>query len=147
MNIDRFRVDIHFENELISKARFDALDSSLDLLVQSDTMRAGNFTFDDMPRNNGELFMLDVLVLFTNMKGECGVEYAVQNVRSGQTIFCVWDPHQEPIMKHGMVGREHSGRYEVVLPSERFDDPEQGSQFMDTDLVLQIRSRFNDVDI
>ena len=115
-------------------------------------MRAGNFTFDDMSRNNGELFMLDVLVLFTNMKGECGVEYAVQNVRSGQTIFCVWDPHQEPIMKHGMVGREVPRRYDVVLPNgnrfnEQFDNSEQGSQFMDTDLALQIRSRFNDVDL
>ena len=142
MRVDQhllFRIEMHFENELISKTRFDALDSGLDMLVQSDTMRAGNFTFHDLPRNNGELFLLDVLVLFANMKGGCGVEYAQENVRSGQTIFCVWDPNQEPIMKH-------SHRFQATLPNERFDDPhdpEQGTQFVDSDLLLQIGPRFD----
>lgn len=59
-----FRVEMHFENEVIQRTGFDALDSSLSHhLMMSNMIQSGNVTFDDMINNSGELLLLEIIVV------------------------------------------------------------------------------------
>ena len=93
-----FRAEMQFaENQLITQSRFHSLDSSMNLLIMSDMIQTGNVTFDDMISNSGELFVLEILLLFSNVKGGCGVEWRQEahnnqtdDGSNGRTIFfCV----------------------------------------------------------
>ena len=137
-----FRVEVHFKTELISKEGFDKLNSHLTALMESNRIWAG-ITFDDMRRNNGELFLLVVLSTFADSRGGCGVRWPHANHGGGQAIFCVWNPNQEPITKHTTVP-EHAGRSkdsDYAFADQRFDDPEQDARFLDSDLLSQVRLR------
>ena len=135
-----FRVEVHFKTELISKEGFDKLNSHLSALMESNRIWAG-ITFDDMRRNNGELFLLVVLSTFADARGGCGVRWPHANHGGGQAIFCVWNPNQEPITKQAMVRSSirRVDHIDYMFADQRFDDPEQDASFVDNDLLSRVR--------
>ena len=102
-------------------------------------MNAGTFSFDDIskPQNGGQLLLIDVLLNFANVDGRCGVEFAGEGQDGqGQTWFCAWDPRKD----HAHISAPRSRDY--AFEGQRFDDPEENDQFVDTDLLLRVRSSF-----
>ena len=101
--------------------------------------------------NNTFIAILALLAtpqMFANVNGGCGVEWSdwgleSSNNESKQTIFCVWNPHEEQLLTHSIVDDQwHRGaEYGFTRTGQRFDDPHEDTQFLDTDLLLEIRSR------
>ena len=134
----RFKVEMQFQSEFILRKSFEALNTNLRILMDSDGMNEGNITFDQMTRSNGELFLLAAIVSYGDSKGNCGVEWSTDNQT---TIFCLWNPNQEPITKQAMVRSQiqRVDHIDYMFADQRFDDPEQDASFVDNDLLSRVR--------
>ena len=90
-----FRVDVQFETQIISKALYESLDTAM---LQRIEARPLHFTFANVQANGGVLLLLNAILQIANVGGSVGVQFGSQSEGYNLSIFCIFDPSQEPVL-------------------------------------------------